>query len=124
MKIYTIKRPGRPDTSVAGWEAFTLDGVDYPADWLRRGGTIPGATVSAADFVPPQPPARTQWWVGYATALERMNNANAESFAAWVDGLGAKRRERIKASGIQNTDGQASAQIVALGEDPDIILAE
>ena len=37
-------------------EAFTLDGVDYPADWIVRGGTIPGHTIESYDATPPPPP--------------------------------------------------------------------
>ncbi len=37
-------------------QAFDLDGVDYPADWLARGGTIPGHTVVTYDATPPPPP--------------------------------------------------------------------
>ncbi len=37
-------------------QAFWLYGVDYPADWLARGGTIPGHTVVTYDATPPPPP--------------------------------------------------------------------
>ncbi len=41
---------------LAEHEAFELDGVDYPADWIERGGTIPGHTIETYDATPPPPP--------------------------------------------------------------------
>ncbi len=37
-------------------EAFKLDGVHYPADWIERDGTIPGHTIEPYDATPPPPP--------------------------------------------------------------------
>ncbi len=37
-------------------EAFTLDDVDYPADWIERNATIPGHTIEPYDATPPPPP--------------------------------------------------------------------
>ena len=53
---YRIKLGTDPVRDLAEREAFTLDGVDYPADWLARGGTIPGHTIESYDATPPPPP--------------------------------------------------------------------
>ncbi len=37
-------------------EAFKLDGVHYPADWIERNGTIPNHTIESYDATPPPPP--------------------------------------------------------------------
>ncbi len=50
---YRIKMGTDPVLNLAEREAFKLDGVDYPADWITRGGTIPGHTIQSYDATPP-----------------------------------------------------------------------
>ncbi len=56
-------------------EGFTLDGVDYPADWLARGGTIPGHTIEPYDATPPPPPPP----IPSATGAQMIDEAAAQS---------------------------------------------
>ncbi len=51
-----IKQGANVVLDIAERQAFDLDGVDYPADWLVRGGTIPGHTIQSYDATPPPPP--------------------------------------------------------------------
>ncbi len=56
-------------------EAFKLDGVHYPADWLARNGTIPGHTIEPYDATPPPPPPP----VPRATGAQMIDEANAQN---------------------------------------------
>ncbi len=53
---YRIKLGGNTILDVGAREAFKLDGVHYPRDWIERGGTIPGHTIEPYDATPPPPP--------------------------------------------------------------------
>ena len=52
-----IKLGSNTVLDLAERRAFELDGVDYPADWFAREGTLPGEyTVEVYDATPPPPP--------------------------------------------------------------------
>jgi len=51
-----IKKGADTVLDLAQREAFKLDGVHYPSDWLARNGTIPGHTIEPYDATPPPPP--------------------------------------------------------------------
>lgn len=50
-----IKLGAETILDLASREAFRLDGVHYPADWLARGGTVTGHTIEPYDATPPSP---------------------------------------------------------------------
>ncbi len=60
---------------LAEHEAFSLDGTDYPADWIEREGVIPGHTIEPYDATPPPPPPQEP----RATAAQIIDEANAQS---------------------------------------------
>ncbi len=53
---YKIKLAGVEILDLGAREAFTLDGTDYPRDWIFRNGTIPDHTIESYDATPPPPP--------------------------------------------------------------------
>ena len=53
---YKIMQGTTEIMDIGAREAFKLGGVDYPADWLFRNGTIPGHTIESYDATPPPPP--------------------------------------------------------------------
>ncbi len=53
---YKIMQGATEIMDLGARQAFSLDGTDYPADWIERGGTIPGRTIEPYDATPPPPP--------------------------------------------------------------------
>ena len=53
---YKIMQGTTEIMDIGAREAFILNDTDYPADWIVRGGTIPGHTIEPYDATPPPPP--------------------------------------------------------------------
>ncbi len=86
---YKIKLAGVEIMDLAARQAFTLDGTDYPRDWIERGGTIPGHTVQSYDATPPPPPTPEPT----ATGAQMIDEAKARNkLAALLTVLTASER--------------------------------
>ena len=53
---YRIKLGADIVLDLSASQAFRLDDVWYPADWLARGGAVPNHTIEPYDATPPSPP--------------------------------------------------------------------
>lgn len=128
---YKIKLNGVEVLDLGDNEAFRLDRSSFPNNWLSLGGALPtGYTAESYDATPappaPPPPAPppTRWQVGYVNMLDRMTDANANSVAAYVEGLNAKQRERIRREGVWSDNQTIRDRLTQAGEDPDVILGQ
>lgn len=102
-------------------QAFRLDGIHYPGDWLQRGGTVPDHTVES--YEPPPPPPPTEWSVPLPTFLDRLSDADANAVMTMIEGRPAKLRERLRLRGIPNDQAQVRDWLTTNGYDPDVVLA-
>ncbi len=104
---YRIKLGSDIVLDLSAREAFRLDSVDYPADWIERSGTIPGHTIEPYDATPPPPPPPEP----RATGAQMIDEAKARGkLAALLAVLDASeravfytRRRIIAGSGIAET---------------------
>lgn len=125
---YKLKGPqGGNKGEIPKGRPFRFQGVDYPADWIARGGTLPGvASIEAFDNRPPPPGPPTVWSVPLHVVLARLNQAQRGAFCTALDGLASDVRWGLTAAGgVMSDDTAMRALISSLqgSPDPDVILA-
>ncbi len=60
--------------------------------------------------------------VRYLDIIERLPEAGAAAFVAFVDGLPVKERERIRFGGVQSDDATVRGHFTGQGQNPNDIL--
>ncbi len=118
---YKIKQGGTEIMDLAAREAFELDGIKYPSNWLEHNGLLPGHTIEP--YTVPVPPPPTRWRVNYITFLDRLSDADAELVTTFIASQSAKVREKIRFRGIWSDDVDVRTWLTGKGYDPDVVLA-
>lgn len=121
---YRIRKGADVIKNLSSNEAFRLDGVHYPANWIAFGGKIPGYNIQEYDATPPPPPPATRWRLRYLRVLDRVSNDNANAIDAAVELLPAKVRVRINTAGVWSDDTSFRNLLEQVGVDPDLVLAQ
>lgn len=122
-KRMRIKRGDDEVADLVAGAAFSLDGTDYPRNWIALGGTIPGYTTENYDVIVAEPEPEAIWTLTYSVVLDRMTDLDANALDNYVERLPAKDKVRIKTFGIESDDMAFRDKVAQLGADPDVILA-
>ncbi len=105
---------------------FKYKGVDYPSDWVKRGGSLPGvATIEPFDNRPPPPGPPSVWMVPLQVVFDRLTVPQKTNLADAIDTLAPVTKwGYIVGQKVASDDAPFRTLISNLpgSPDPDVIL--